>query len=105
MKKLVVLVSLICSMNVLGQLAPVRSKVNLNLPQPEFFKPDKERMVGPYMMLGGLTFMVAGLLTPPIMVGGSTTQQQAMYKQARSFAFTSGVLTFGAGVVLTIKGR
>ncbi len=105
MKKLILMVSLISTMNVFGQLAPVRQRVNLNLPQPQFCKPDKESRVGPYMMLGGLTFMVAGLVTPPIMVGGSTTQQQAMYKQMRSVVFTSGVLTFGAGVVLTIKGR
>ena len=105
MKKLILMVSLISTMNVFGQLAPVRQRVNLNLPQPEFFKPDKESRVGPYMMLGGLTFMVAGLVTPPIMVGGSTTQQQAMYKQMRSLVFTSGAITFGAGIILTVNGR
>ena len=105
MKKLLLLVSLLCSMNVLSQLAPANEKINLNLPQPDFYKRDKDRKVGPYMIIGGLTFMAAGLLTPPIMVGGSTTQEQAMYKQIRSYVFTSGVLTFSAGVVLTIKGR
>lgn len=105
MKKLLLLSFLICSLNVFSQLAPISPKVNLNLPQTYFSKPDKDRKVGPYMMLGGLTFMAAGLLTPPIMVGGSTTQQQGMYKQVRSYVFTSGVLTFSAGLVLTIKGR
>lgn len=105
MKKLILLVTLVCSMNVFSQLAPPVTKINLNLYQPDFYKKEKDRKVGPYMMLGGLTFMAAGILTPPIMVGGSTTQEQAMYKQIRSYVFTSGVLTFSAGLVLTIKGR
>jgi hypothetical protein len=51
------------------------------------------------MMIGGAALFVAGVLTPPIMVGGSTTQKQPFYKQgARALAMVSGGIVFTIGV-------
>ena len=72
----------------------------MNLPKPSPSSTDVR--LGPTMMLGGASFIVAGLLTPPTMVGWSTTQKQPFYKQIRMLPVLTGtiVLTIGIGNAL-----
>jgi len=102
MKKILTILSLMLCLNVFSQIAPPRQIVNLNLPlpsnQPEIRK-------GPIMMLGGASFMVAGILTPPVMVGGSTTQKEPVYKQVRMLPIISGAIVMTIGVGITIGGN
>ena len=102
MKKILTILSLMLCLNVFSQIAPPRQIVNLNLPlpsnQPEIRK-------GPIMMLGGASFMIAGLLTPPVMVGGSTTQKEPVYKQVRMLPIISGAIVMTIGVGITIGGN
>lgn len=100
MKKLILFLMLVLSGSVTSQIAPPRQKIVLNLPQT--YTPTLK--VGAGMMIGGAAIFVAGVLTPPLMVGGSTTQKQPFYKQgARALAMVSGgiVFTIGVGKSLT----
>jgi hypothetical protein len=102
MKKLTTILSLMLCLNVFSQLAPPRQTINLNLPlpsnQPEIRK-------GPIMLAGGAVFMLAGLLTPPTMVGGSTTQKEPIYKQVRMLPIVSGAVVFTIGLGITVGGN
>jgi hypothetical protein len=53
-------------------------------------------------MLGGATFIVAGLLTPPSYVGGSTTERKPFFQQAKIWPILSGALVFTGGIVISI---
>jgi hypothetical protein len=57
------------------------------------------------MIIGGLVLTTAGLLTPPLMVGGSTTQKQPFYKQVRMLPIISGTLVFTIGLGVTVSGN
>ena len=103
MKKTLTVLFLTLSLNGLTQLAPPRQKIVLNLP-PSNYTPMIG--VGPGMMIGGAILTTAGLLTPPLMVGGSTTQKQPFYKQGgRAAAIASGCLVFTIGVGVTIGNK
>ena len=57
-------------------------------------------------MLGGVAFTAAGLLTPPVMVGGSTTEQKPFIQQGvRAAAIITGSVVFTTGLVITIAGK
>jgi uncharacterized membrane protein YedE/YeeE len=95
MKKLILFLMLVLSGSVTSQIAPPRQKIVLNLPQT--YTPTLK--VGAGMMIGGAAIFVAGVLTPPLMVGGSTTQKQPFYKQGgRALAMVSGGIVFTIGV-------
>jgi len=96
MKKLILLLFLSLSSLTFSQIAPPRQKISLVLPPVN----NAPRIgVGPGMMIGGAALFVAGLLTPPLMVGGSTTQKQPFYKQGvRALAMVSGGIVFTIGV-------
>ena len=95
MKKLILFLMLVLSGSVTSQIAPPRQKIVLNLPSS--YTPTLK--VGAGMMIGGSVLFIAGALTPPLMVGGSTTQKQPFYKQgARALAMVSGGIVFTIGV-------
>lgn len=99
MKKLILFLMLSLSGLYKAQIAPPKQKIILNLPSS--YTPTLK--VGTGMMIGGAALFVAGVLTPPIMVGGSTTQKQPFYKQgARALAMVSGSVVFTIGVGKTI---
>jgi hypothetical protein len=101
MKKLILFLMLSLSGLCKAQIAPPRQKINLLLPKPS--SQTSNFPVGTGMMIGGAAIFVAGVLTPPIMVGGSTTQKQPFYKQgARALAMVSGSVVFTIGVGKTI---
>jgi hypothetical protein len=85
----------------MGQLAPPKQSITLNLPTS--YTPTLQ--VGPGMIIGGLVLTTAGLLTPPLMVGGSTTQKQPVYKQVRMLPIVSGAIVFTIGLGVTVGGN
>lgn len=97
MKKLILSLLLCLSSLSFAQIAPPRQKISLMLPLPSSNTPSFP--TGPGMMIGGSVLFIAGALTPPLMVGGSTTQKQPFYKQgARALAMVSGGIVFTIGV-------
>lgn len=104
MKNIVLVLFLIISSLTFSQIAPPRQKINLLLPTPS--SQTSNFPVGPGMMIGGTALFIAGALTPPLMVGGSTTQKQPFYKQGgRAAAMVSGALVFTIGVGVTIGNQ
>lgn len=105
MKKLILLLMLSLTTGVFSQLAPPPSQINLHLPTPKPYKV-KEPIVGPLVMLGGMAFTAAGLLTPPVMVGGSTTEPKPFLQQGvRAAAIITGSVVITTGLVITIAGK
>ena len=97
MKNIVLVLFLIISSLTFSQIAPPRQKINLLLPKPS--SQTSNFPVGAGMMIGGSVLFIVGALTPPLMVGGSTTQKQPFYKQgARALAMVSGGIVFTIGV-------
>ena len=99
MKTIILTLTLIFSTGVFSQIAPPRKTITLNLPS----SPSPNMPIGPGMMIGGATFVVAGLLTPSVMVAGSTTQKQPAYKQPKMLPIISGALVFTIGVGITLS--
>lgn len=102
MKKILLIILLLLSVTICySQIAPPKQQIKLNLPP---ISAQQSRFpMGVGMMLGGAVLTTAGLLTPPLMVGGSTTQKQPFYKQGgRAAAIVSGALVFTIGVGVTI---
>jgi len=100
MKKVLILIMLVISTSAVGQVQsimistinPLRTPINLNLPNSSLSYRNETR-VGPAMMLGGAGFILASVLTPPIMVGGSTTQEKPFFQQGgKSFAMITGCI-------------
>lgn len=58
--------------------------------------------IGVGMMLGGATFIVAGALTPPSYVGGSTTEKKPFIQQAKLWPILTGALVFTGGIAISI---
>lgn len=103
MKNIILTLFLTLSLFGLNQIAPPKSKITLNLPTPNS---QSNVRIGPIMMLGGASFIAAGLLTPPLMVGGSTTQKQPFYKQGgRALCIVSGAVFLTIGVGISISGN
>lgn len=96
MKTLLTILILMFTTCVYSQIAPPRKKINLMLPPVSASQSNAP--VGPIMMLGGASFIAAGLLAPPNMVGGSTTQKQPIVKQLHK------VLPIASGCVILVVG-
>jgi len=107
MKKLF-LIGLLALPNIgLSQLSPPPSpQINLHLEsQSKSYGFEPEVRSGPGIILGGASFIVAGLLTTPTMVGGSTTERKPFYKQVRNLPILIGSITLTTGIVITITGN
>jgi len=102
MKKVVLFLALALSTSAFTQIAPPKQRILLNLPKPSS-APDMR--IGPAMMVGGTAFIIAGLLTPPTMVGWSTTEKQPFYKQIRMLPILSGAIVFTIGAGHTLGGN
>lgn len=88
-----------------AQLAPPKQKINLNLP-PVPSSNQSNVPIGPIMMLGGASFIAAGLLTPPTMVGGSTTQKKPFLQQMhRVLPVATGSIFLVVGAGFSLGGR
>ena len=104
MKLLITAILLIFSTFSFSQLAPPRKVVKLNL--PPVTSSNNTAVVGPAMLLGGVSFIAAGLLAPPVMEGGSTTQKKAPIHQLhRILPIVSGSAVFVVGVGISLGER
>ena len=102
MKKLLTIIFLAIGHLTFAQLAPPKQKIKLNLP-PISAPYENNVPVGPFMMLGGASFIAAGLLAPPNMVSGSTTEKQPLIGQLHKvlpIATGSIVFVIGTGVFI-----
>lgn len=61
--------------------------------------------IGVGMMMGGTAFVLAGILTPPTYVGGSTTNKKPFYQQPKFLPIVSGALFFTVGIGVSISGN
>jgi hypothetical protein len=87
-----------------SQLAPPRQVVKLNLPKPS--TSNNTPIVGPALLIGGASFIAAGLLAQPVMEGGSTTEKKAPIHQLhRILPIVSGSAVFVVGIGFTLGGR
>ena len=102
MKTVLLTLALTFSFSAFSQIAPPRKVINLNLPVPST---QPSIGMGPALMLGGATFIVAGALTPPLMVGWSTTQKQPIYKQIKLLPIVSGSIVFTIGAAKSLTGE
>lgn len=107
MKKVILTLALAISTSAFSQLAPPTQKFNLHLSNGgNILSRGKDVRVGPIMMLGGTAFIVAGALTVPTYVGGSTTEKKPFFKQGgRSLAILSGGLVLSIGCVVSLSGN
>lgn len=104
MKKLTLTLALLLSTSAFSQIAPPKKSILLNLPKPTP-SPSSDMRIGPAMMVGGAAFVMAGLLTPPTMIGTSTTQKQPFYKQIRMLPILTGTIVFTIGAGHSLGGN
>jgi len=83
--------------------APIELNINSSKSSSSYGN-ESNMPIGVGMMLGGATFIVAGLLTPPSYVGGSTTERKPFFQQAKIWPILSGALVFTGGIVISIGG-
>ncbi len=103
MKLLIVILALILTTSAFSQIAPPRKAIALNLPVPSANQSNMR--IGPAMMIGGAAFVLAGALTPPTMVGWSTTEKQPFYKQIRMLPILTGTIVFTIGAGNALAGN
>jgi hypothetical protein len=103
MKKLLFTLMMCLTTTCFSQLAPPKQTINLNLSKPVPYNQSNMR-VGPAMLLGGASFILAGALTPPTMAGGSTTQKKPIYQQVRMLPIITGSLTIVIGAGFSLGG-
>lgn len=78
-------------------------KLELLETKSKTYKTESNFPLGPAIMLGGSSFILAGVLTTPIYVGGSTTVKQPFFKQGgRMLAIMTGLTATTIGFVITI---
>lgn len=76
------------------------TKIQLNLPP---YESSSSRLpVGVGMLMGGGAFVLAGVLTPPVYVGGSTTEKKPFYSQPRFYPIVTGALVMFVGVTISL---
>lgn len=106
MKKVFITLALALSTSAFSQIAPPRQTINLHLNNSNILDNGKHIPAGPLMMLGGASFIVAGALTTPFYVGGSTTEKKPFFQQGpRMLAILSGSVVMTVGFAFTIGGR
>ena len=105
MKKILLALALTFSTSSFSQLAPPKQKINLHLSTTYYSSNSSNVRVGPVMMLGGASFIVAGILTTPVYVSGSTTEKKPFPQQGgKAAAIISGCLVLTGGIVVSIGG-
>ena len=111
MKKILLALALTFSTSSFSQLAPPKQKINLHLSTTSYSSNSSNVRVGPglgagsVMMLGGASFIVAGVLTTPVYVSGSTTEKKPFLQQGgKAAAIISGCLVLTGGIVISIGG-
>jgi len=102
MKKVVLFLALALSTSAFTQIAPPKQRVLLNLPVPSNAPTAR---TGPLMMIGGASFVAAGLLTSPFTIGKTTTPKPFYQQGPRALAIVSGAFVFVVGVGITIGGN
>ena len=75
------------------------TKIQLNLPA---YQSSTGPSVGVGMLMGGGAFILAGVLTPPVYVGGSTTEKKPFYSQPRFYPIVTGALVMFVGVTISL---
>lgn len=112
MKKVILTVSLMISMNTFTQTlnfnnTPTQINLHLNaLSGKNILDNSRDVRVGPLVMLGGASFLAAGLLTTPFYQGGSTTVKKPFFQQGpRTWAILSGGFCLVGGVVISLTGN
>lgn len=103
MKILILLLALTLPSLCYGQYAQSRKSFDLHLSRTQRNEPGMK--AGPMVMVGGATFIVAGLATVPTYVGGSTTEKKPFYAQVRNLPILVGSLLLSTGLVITITGH
>ena len=83
----------------------VNLRLNLNSGFGSGYGYNNDTKVGPYLVLGGASFVLAGLLTRPVYEGGSTTLKKPFYEQPRSWVMITGGIIGTVGLVFTISGN
>jgi len=82
------------------------SKIDLHLEKSlkvsSSYQRESNFPLGPAMMLGGASFITAGLLTPSTYVGGSTTEKKPFFQQPKMLPIVSGILLTSVGVVFSV---
>jgi hypothetical protein len=107
MKKVILTLALALSTSAFSQLAPPTPKINLHLSNSKnILDNSRDVRVGPIMVLGGASFIAAGILTTPFYVGGSTTQKKPFFQQGpRMLAILSGAGVMVVGFGFSIGGN
>jgi cytochrome c biogenesis factor len=108
MKKILLIAMLMLTIPAYTQLSPpLESPINLNLEMKSsgYSTYGNDVRTGPIVMVGGAAFILAGLLTPPVMEGGSTTIKKPFYKQIRSLPILAGGIVMTVGLAITITGN
>ena len=113
MKNIILTIVLILSFNLSAQdsyqslmfIEPSEPiELNLKLSSTSYGYPEESSMpVGLGMIIGGATFILAGVLTQPIYVSGSTTEKKPIFQQARTWPILFGSLSIVGGVVISIR--
>ena len=75
------------------------TKIQLNLPA---YQSSTGPSVGVGMLMGGGAFILAGVLTPPVYVGGSTSEKKPFYSQPKFYPIVSGALLMVVGVSISL---
>lgn len=104
MKKVLLTSLMLISLSTFSQLAPKKQSVNLNLPGWDYAK-TKEVKMSNGLLLGGLSFTVAGLLTPVTMTGKSGNQKADIWHQPKYMILGTGLSLVTVGAVFKICGK
>lgn len=102
MKKIILSLALLLSTSAFSQIAPPKQRILLNLPVPSNAP---QARTGPLMMIGGASFIAAGLITSPFTIGKTTTPKPFYQQGPRALAIVSGAIVFTVGVGITIGGN
>lgn len=110
MKKLLLLLTLLFSTLSYSQDAFYNEKPDIKsmeqaiLPKRKIYtNVSFEPKLGIGMMLGGATFVAAGLLATPVYEGGSTTIMKAWYSQPGFYPILGGATMFVVGIVVSFN--
>ncbi len=106
MKKIVLSLALMLSASAFSQIAPPRNIVKLQLAPngKNILDNSREMRTGPWMMIGGVSFIAAGLLTTPFTQGSSNVPKPFWQQGPRTLAVISGSIVFVAGIAFTLGG-